>query len=327
MFEKAETRDLLFSPSAVFKGTDIGYSFHGFQSASFEEAVVLGHNGGTNGCTSYMFFDENTGVGTVVMMTGAGLPMAEIPKLVFGAGATDVPPDSVTNTTAGNDISGIYIGARSMRHGPLKLLSLLGLLPVVSKGNGEYDVAGVAQMRNVSGNLYWFTQNGQGFPAEGYRLKDGTGVVNLGLQSYIEDPALFVYLALMVFYVICVIVAAILLLVKLVCLLMKKFKKYEGAALVAIAQLAKIISAGVVAFWLSVFGAQYGLTPTQGIIGCVIQMLCLAAYLASAGISIKALFSKNEKMIRKIQYVINIIANVVCVAAVLSLELIRFWNV
>lgn len=327
LFEKAETRDFLFSPSAVFEGTDIGYSYHGFLSFSFGETAVLGHDGGTNGCTSYMYFDVDTGVGTVVMMTGVGLPTVEIPKLVFGAGTTDVPSDFVTNATAGSDISGIYIDARSMRHGPLKLVSLLGLLPIVSTGNGEYDVAGIAQIRNVSGDFYWIIQNGQGFPAERYKLEDGTGVFNLGLQSYVEEPALFVYLALMVFYVICVPVAAVLLLIKLICLLIKKFKKYEGAALIAIAQLAKIISAGVVVYWLSAFSTQYGLTPAQGIIGCVIQILCLVAYLASAGISAKALFSKDEKVIRKILYVINIIANVVCVVAVLSLELIRFWNV
>ena len=93
------------------------------------------------------------------------------------------------------------------------------------------------------------------------------------------------------------------------------------------AQFAKIISVGVVIFWISVYSTQYGLTPAQGIIGCLIQTLCMLAYLASAGISVKALFAKDVKVIRRIQYVINILANVICVVAMISLEMIRFWNV
>lgn len=327
LFENPETRELLFTPSATYNGTDIGYSYHGFLSSVYGETVVLGHNGSTNGFCSQMFFDVETGVGTVVMMTGMGLPIMEIPKIVFGDVSAEMPAELVASEDAGDDISGMYIGARSMRHGPLKLISLLGLLPIASVGEGEYDVAGIATIQNVSGELYWLVQEGQGLPAEGYQLEDGTGVLNLGLQSYVEEPALVAYLALMVFYVICVPVAAILLLIKLILLIAKKFKKYEGAALIAVAQFAKILSVGVVIFWISVYSTQYGLTPAQGIIGCLIQIVCMLAYLASAGISVKALFAKDVKVIRRIQYVINILANVICVVAVFSLELIRFWNV
>ncbi len=327
LFENPETREFLFTPSATYKGTDIAYSYHGFLASSHGETKLTGHNGATNGFNSYMFWDMDTGVGTVVMMTGSGYPLIEIPELVFGEPDAEIPDDLTVDAATGEDISGMYIGARSMRHGPLKLLSLISLLPVVSGGDGMYDVAGIATIQNVSGELYWLVQAGQGLPMEGYSLEDGTGVLNLGLQSYVEEPALVVYLALLIFYVLCIPVAAVLLLVKLILLIIKKFKKYEGALLITIAQLAKFVSAGVVVFWISVYTTQYGLTTAQGIIGCLIQIICMLAYLASAGISAKALFSKEEKVIRKIQYGINILANVICAVAVVALEFIRFWNV
>ncbi|MCH5256945.1 MAG: hypothetical protein J1D87_06600, partial [Lachnospiraceae bacterium] len=80
-------------------------------------------------------------------------------------------------------------------------------------------------------------------------------------------------------------------------------------------------------FWMSVFTDQYGLTKTQGIIGCIIQMICLVTYLAAAGISFKALLAKDEKKKRGVRYVINILANIICSFAMIALELIRFWNV
>lgn len=327
LFEHPETREFLFTPSVTYNGTDIAYSYHGFLASSYGETKLAGHNGGTNGFSSYMFWDMESGVGTVVMMTGSGYPLVEIPKLVFGEPDAEIPAELVADTAVGEDISGMYIGARAMRHGPLKILSLLGLLPVVSSGDCTYDVAGIATIQNVSEGLYWLVQDGQGIPMEGYSLEDGTGVLNLGLQSYVEEPALVAYLALLIFYVLCIPVAAVLLLVKLILLIIKKFKKYEGALLITLAQFAKFVSVGVVVFWISVYTTQYGLTPVQGIIGCVIQILCMFIYLVVAGSSAKALFSKEEKVLRKIQYGINILANVICAVAVVALEFIRFWNV
>ena len=186
---------------------------------------------------------------------------------------------------------------------------------------------GIAQIKNLSGDIYWISQAGVEAPAKGYQLEDGTKVFSLGLQSYVQEPMLFVNLALTAFYAVCAVAAGIMLLVKLILLIARKYKKYPGAVLIAIAQIAKIVSVCVVIFWISVFSSQYGLTKAQGIVGCVIQMLCLGAYILSTGVSCKALFTKGQKFSFKIRYILNIMGNAICAVAVISLELVRFWKV
>ena len=327
LFEHKETRDFLFTPSSTLGDTDIGVSYHGLWSEFHGDTEVLGHNGATNGCTAYLYFDIETGVGTVVLMSGSGLPTSEIPRIVFGDVTGDYPSDIVKTDREGSDISGLYIGARSTRHGPLKFISVLGLLPVVSSGDGEYDIAGIAQIKSISGDILWFTQAGLGLMGISYQLADGTRVLSLGPQSYVEEPTVIVNIALLVFYIVCAAVGVILLVVKLIRLIARKYKSYTGSKFITAAQIAKIVSIAVVVFWMSVFTDQYGLTKTQGVIGCFVQMICFVTYLAAAGISCKALFSKGEKEKPKVRYVINILANVICVFAMLSLELMRFWNV
>ena len=327
LFEHKETRDFLFTPSSTLGDTDIGVSYHGLWSDFHDDVEVLGHNGATNAGTAYLYFDIETGVGTVVLMSGSGLPTFEIPRIVFGDAPADYPSGIEKTDRESSDISGLYIGARSMRHGPLKFVSFLGLLPVASSGDGEYDIAGIAQIKSISGDILWFTQAGQGFMGVGYQLEDGTRVLSLGPQSYVEEPTVIVNIALLVFYIVCAAIGGILLVIKLILLIAKKYKSYTGSKFITAAQIAKLVSIAVVVFWMSVFADQYGLTKTQGIIGCIIQMICFVTYPVAAGISCKALFSKGEKGKRKVRYIINILANVICVVAMLSLELMRFWNV
>ena len=325
LFEHKETRDFLFTPSSTLGDTDIGASYHGLWLEFHDGVEVLGHNGATNAGTAYLYFDIETGVGTVVLMSGSGLPTSEIPRIVFGGVPSDCPSGIEKTDGESSDLSGIYIGTRSMRHGPLKLVSVLGLLPVVSSGDGEYDIAGIVQIKSISGDILWLTQAGQGFMGISYQLEDGTRVFSIGSQSYVEDPAVIVNLALLAFYLVCAAVGVIPLVVKFFRLIFKKYKSYTGSKFITVAQIGRLVSIAVVGCWMSVFADQYGLTKPQGIIGCIIQMICFLTYLAAAGISCKALFSKGEK--RKVRYVMNVLTNVICAFAMISLELMRFWNV
>ena len=327
LFENKETRDFLFTPSSTLGDTDIGVSYHGLWSNFYGDTQVLYHDGATNAGTADLLFDTETGVGAVVLMSGMGLPTSEIPKIVFGDMPDTYPANIEKTDSAGSDISGLYIGTRSMRHGPLKFVSVLGLLPVVSSGDGEYDIAGIVQIKSISGDILWFTQDGLGLMGISYQLEDGTRVLSLGPQSYVQEPAVIVNLALLVFYIVCTVIGVISLVVKLILLIARKYKSYTGSKFITIAQIAKIVSIAVIVFWMSVFTDQYGLTKTQGIIGCIIQMICLVTYLAAAGISFKALLAKDEKKKRGVRYVINILANIICSFAMIALELIRFWNV
>lgn len=325
LFEREETRQLLFSATSALKGTDIGVSYHGLWAETYGDVQVIGHNGATNGCTAYMFFNVESGVGTAILMNGNGIPMLEIPKIVFGSEGAAIPAGYEKITDSTEDLSGVYIGARAVRHGPLKFMSYLGLMPATAVGNGEYDVAGMAKIETMSNGLLWFVQDGAGYPGVAYQLADGTRVFTLGSQSFVDEPFLIPNVVLIAIYIVCTLVGVILLLVNLILVLVKKYKKYTGDKFITAAKIARIVSVGVIVFWLSVFPLQYGITKAQGIVGCVIQMICAVIYLIAAAASCKGLFTKDEK--RKVRYVMNILENVLCFAAVISLELIRFWGV
>ena len=74
----------------------------------------------------------------------------------------------------------------------------------------------------------------------------------------------------------------------------------------------EIMNLGLLAFYL-IYSAQYGITKLQGIGGCVIQILCMLVYLASAVVSADILFIKKVDVERKSRYVINILVNVICI--------------
>ena len=122
----------------------------------------------------------------------------------------------------------------------------------------------------------------------------------------------------------CVVAAAVLLIIKLIKVIAKKYKSYEGAKFVTAAQIAKLVSVGVIVFWISLLTPQYGLYKPQGIIGCIVQMICFAVCLASVFVSVKALIKGGKG---KFKYIVNVLGNVSFAAAMIVFELMKFWGV
>ena len=325
LFESEATRDELFSATMAYELGDEMFTAgcHGFWTSSYEYADTLGHNGGTNGGSANLEFDRESGIGVVTLMNGSGAPHLAMDEIVFGAPVTDVPEVTVGDWSE-VDLPGLCISARSWRKGPLRFMSMLGIMPVTRISGNEYSVAGMYTITRVDEHTFYISDEDMAMAADYRVTSDGTRVIDIGSSGYVTEKGLVAELILMCFYVLCVAVAAILLIIKLIKVIAKKYKSYPGAKIITAAQIAKLVSAGVIVFWLSVFTAQYGLYKAQGIIGCIVQMLCLGICAISALVSVKELVTGEKK---KFTYFTNIISNVGFAAAMVVFELIKFWGV
>ena len=323
LFENESTRDELFSATMFCGSTDIPSGFHGFWSDNYEYANTLGHNGGTNGGSANLEFDPESGIGVVTLMNGSGKPHHAMVELMYGASVVELP-ETVGGDFTPQDISGLCISARSWRHGPLRFISMLGLMPVSRVSEDEYDVAGMYTVTRFAEDAYYVQDDSSGMAAEYRVLDDGTRVLDISSAGYVTEKGLIAELILMCVYVLCVLVAAVLLIIKLIKVIAKKNRPYAGSKVVTAAQIAKLVSVGVILFWISLLTPQYGLYKPQGVIGCFVQMLCFAVCAASAFVSVKALV-KGEK--GKFKYIVNVLGNASFAAAMIVFELMKFWSV
>ena len=116
LFENPETWGEMLSPTSFYGDTDIGRNYHGFWRNPSFSGTVIGHDGGTAGCTSNLLFDPEKRICIAVMVN-----QHEDGKF------TDGLPDLVFDQYEGYypDCSGILQNTRVIYNGPLKLHRLL----------------------------------------------------------------------------------------------------------------------------------------------------------------------------------------------------------
>jgi len=325
LFEREETRDELFSATMAYEYGDETYvaGCHGFWTGYYEYADTLGHNGGTNGGSANLEFDLEDGIGVVTLMNGSGAAHQAMLELVFGTAVTEIP-EAASGDWSEADLSGLCISARSWRHGPVRFISMLGIMPITATAEDEYDVAGIYTITRLDEHTYCLSDDESVMLADYRVLDDGTQLLNIGSAAYVTEKGLIGELFLMGAYIVIAAVAAILLIIKLIKKILKKLKPYEGAVFVTAAQIAKLVSFGVIVCWAGVMTPQYGLYKWQGILGCIVHMICFALCGVSAGASIKALAGGQKG---KATYIINIIGNILFMSAMIVFELMKFWGV
>ncbi len=325
LFEREETRDELFSATMAYEYGDRTFvaGCHGFWTGNYEYADTLGHNGGTNGGSANLEFDLEDGIGVVTLMNGSGAAHHAMLELVFGPAVTEIP-EAASGDWSEADLSGLCISARSWRHGPVRFISMLGIMPITATAEDEYDVAGIYTITRLDEHTYCISDDESVMLADYRVLDDGTQVLNIGSAGYVTEKGLAGELLLLVAYVVIVAAAAVLLIIKLIKKLAKKLKPYPGAKLITAAQLAKIVSLGVIICWASVMTLQYGLYKWQGITGCLVEMVCFIVCGISAGVSVKALIGGEKG---KFKYIVNVLGNASFAAAMIVFELMKFWSV
>ena len=323
LFEQESTRDELFSATMFCGSTGIPSGCHGFWLDNYEYASTIGHNGGTNGGSANLEFDLEHGIGVVSLMNGSGEAHHAMLEILFGENVCEVP-EAQGSDWSDIDLPGLCINARSWRRGPIRFISMLGLMPISPVSEDVYDVAGMYTVTRFAEDAYCVQDDSTCMPAEYKVLSDGTRVLNISSAAYVTETGLAAELILMCFYGLCTAVAAVLLIIKLIKKIAKKLKPYQGAAAVTLGQIAKLVSVGVIVCWASVLTPQYGLLKWQAAVGCIVQMVCFILCGISAGSSVKALLNGQKG---KFKYVVNIAGNVVYMASMVVFELMIFWGV
>ncbi len=120
---KAETWDLLYSPTDYFGDTGVAKNCHGLWYVYFSVPTV-GHIGKTAGCSSYVLLDLKDKVGAALICNqGNEMVLTEdMMSLFFGNYKTSEYYNPDVAPTAG------YLNAKMVKVGPFKLSGLLGTL-------------------------------------------------------------------------------------------------------------------------------------------------------------------------------------------------------
>ena len=324
LFEKPETRELLLSPSLYLGDTEFVVGCHGLWTEERENASLIGHSGGTNACSSYLYFDRETGLGTVYMTAG-GWP--GVPELLFGKTASYDLSAYSGSVTAPGALKGYYAGCRSIRHGIYKVMGLFSMLPLTYNGNNEYAVSSMATFTQVSDNMLVLNQNEGSYPAYVYKTSDGTTIITLGSQSFASENSLKISLYLLVVMAVITIAGVFMLFYRAISLLTKKHISYSGSLFVALSQICRVACVLPLILLASKYTEQYGLTHTQGYIVFAIEAVCLIVFAISFCLSGMGLIKKDTEGFLRLKYALSVIGNSVSIATIFALELLNIWGV
>lgn len=324
LFEKQETLDLMLTPSSYLGDTDIPNCCHGLWLTFHDNATMIGHEGGTNCCSSNLVFDTETGFGYVFMTSSGG--KAGIDTALCGE--ISLPDMSRYEGTVSNpgSFTGVYAGCRSVRRGFFKIYGMLSMLPASYTGDNTYDVAGVATIRQLNDNVCTLEQSSI-YPAYVYTTSDGTRILTLGFQSFALDNTIVPSLVLLVIYIGMCLVGIFMLLSKLIGLISKKLDSYKGLVLITITQIIRPAVLIPIVPLLASYSHFYGITQTQGYIVFGVEAACFAVFCATLISSVIGIFSKSDEAGPKWKYIMSILGNGVSIAMMLLLELLNIWGI
>lgn len=137
LFKKADTLADMLSPSLFYADGTTVRNYHGLWTDELG-VPVLWHNGGTIGSSSWFAFDPQAGIGTIILTNQQHESVYNCGILPLVFGKYEIGP----STVMGQDISGMYLSARTSFKGYTKLYSLACLMQFVSNGEGGYSVPG-----------------------------------------------------------------------------------------------------------------------------------------------------------------------------------------
>lgn len=290
LFEKEETRQMLFSPSAYSGDSSIPSNYHGFWVLPYG-VEVIGHGGNTAGCSSYLAFNLESGIGLVVMtnQSSEGNYNGEMLELVFGKYTTNEWfPDGR------EDWEGIFRPGRTIRKGPFKIMSLSFML-------GEPET-----------EEYWTTGN------------DGVEKVCYPYGDWVDVPGweFVLEIGLVVMWLISLVFAAVSLLVKLILWIVRLCRRKRGSVplrhwstLACISQMVLVLLMGFVAV------KAFGYAPAYSYIGCIVGVV--PVFLLMIGLAVYGIMNIRKAELSKIRKVYNLVM-IICLFA--GCANIWYWN-
>ena len=303
LFEKKETKDLMFSTTGYLGESDIPINFHGFW-ATMLGVTTCGHDGATDACTTSFMFDLDSKIGAAVLTNQQGERYfcSEIVKLVFGKTKDNPLLNKTYDITDRSDISAVYTTSRTHFRGISSIFSLGSFNPVTEISEDKYSILGIVSLDRIGNGLYRLDQAGQSALVSSKTLSDGTKVLSVDTGDLIEYKTAYAKLAILIVNAVMAI-----------------------AAIITAAQGARVLSIAAIAVLSTVMTAYMGLTHWQAAIFGIAEILFFIAFIAAAVISAVSLFSEKENKTKPVKYVLNIISNGLSAAFIIVFELYCFW--
>jgi hypothetical protein len=335
LFEKAETLMEMYTPTKYFSDGVTVQNRHGFWPYPTLQNNVIGHNGGTLGCSSNLLIDPANSVGVVVMTNQYGEQVynSKMIREIFGK-KDDVRIKE--NLPEDDGVTGIYYGTRGIRKGILRFGGILNQLFVTKNKDGGISVSGLPlissdklQLEQVGPGIYRLTEGDESELV--YANKDSSGKI----RSLSEGSVDFVRRSRAacifdVFLLLSFIVAGIYGLVTLVIMLIRKLRKRDqpmGAlrAAVCTAALAAVINIVVMAVMPAVSGTPgtvlNSTLVTHGILSILFALVPVACTVILA---IKFKRPDADKK-QKCQLISSAVMGLLMTFSVVFLQLWYFW--
>lgn len=297
LFEKNETWQTLFTPTAYLGDSEVPSNFHGFWLLSYGVQTV-GHGGNTAGCSSYLLLDLQDNIGVVVMTNQSNEEVYnyDMMELILGE-------YSANDYFDGNqgEPSGIYTSARTCRKGPFKVLSL--------SYTDAADLYGIWAV-GTSGGIDKVCR-----PYGDY--------VRVPLGRFILEIALFfLWIAALIFSIVSIVIK----LIKKVVYIIKKKNTViplcRWSTLAALLQLAAALLLAVMFFGATSYAPAITYSWANA---AFIPLMVVMAVVAVYGIA--ALCKAQSGRMRKLYNIITLVMLVVTITDILYWNLFMFWEI
>ncbi|MDE5859653.1 MAG: beta-lactamase family protein [Oscillospiraceae bacterium] len=315
LFQNPETQAMMFMGTDFYGESDIPMCAHGFWCTEYA-VRTYGHTGGTTAGQANMIFDIDSKTGLVIMVNepNGNDFLSDAPALIFG----ELSPDKyVSGTVEKAELNGYYLPARSTYRGMLKFIPYLTAISAGSMGD----------IQNIGNNVYQIRDQENAMLLGAKTYPDGNTGIRQPSIDFFHDSFYFVKLCLFTVYVLLAVAAVYLLRIRHKLKKHGKWTSYNGSAVIAAGQIARLVSVlALLGTYVVYVNYQGGIPVIAGVILGIVQMLCIAICGISAVTSCVSVLSHKREKVLTVRYILNIICCILPVVAILYFEMYRFWG-
>ena len=326
LFEKKETREIMFLATSYYGDSDIAKNCHGLWTSEYA-VQTLGHAGNTMGCSANLVFEPESGLGVVILTNEPGESMFNygIPAMIFG----DIRNSERLKDEGDfkeSDISGVYTSKRMLPEGAGNSMSYMGgIMPWKSVEDGQYKMAiGEATLTKIADKQYIMEDNGMKMFM--YESTDSKGNTRLEMMSadYVKEQGFFWRAAGLIAFFAIGLISIVLLMIKGLKKVFRKGRAYTKAEKFILVQQVIYALSVIVLVGLNtgVFGIKnsFGFAMFSGIMAGVLAVISIVNSVGMRGTN-----EKDGKYVCVKKVLWSVLGVYYCLF-VMEFELFRFWS-
>lgn len=336
LFKNQETMDLMKSSSLNFGDSDIPRVCHGFWTLQYAKDII-GHSGNTNGCSSVLMFDPETGLGVVILTN-------EVGETAFNYGMLSLlygdysDSERIVNTvfSPSDDLVGIYTSSRTFEKGFSAIYKYMGsLMPLSATDDvNQYKISiGQGILTKVADHQYILdNENGWRYLMYETENADGQRVFQMMSTDVVKEETVpfILKIVTLAMFVIVVLMSIIILIIKFIIGVIRAVKKKKKEdALVVIKNITLIanVIVGVLFYRLILLPLDGG---SVNKVPVMMQCMLLAAISLTGIIDIGVLIKicKQKVLVRKdrLKYAVTTVGSVYVSIFIWYWQLFDFWS-